>query len=160
MSFTSWRGILIGKELHWKCSAPQGVACSSHVLSAKSVPHKGYNVYSLWGTFFILKSLVSGAFPAFAVAGRLFMLSHHRLRTLKNRIIQSFLCWNCNRGNSRLPKMSAIQPFMSTICNRMGKAVKKPQTETLYLVSRLRIVYMCHSISVPSFSLSMIFFLL
>ena len=33
-SIASWRGILIGKELHWKCSAPKGVACSSHVLSA------------------------------------------------------------------------------------------------------------------------------
>lgn len=41
-----------------------------------------------------------------------------------------------------------------------GESSKKPQTETLYFVSRLRFVYMCHSISVPSFSLSTIFFLL
>ncbi len=49
IGFASWRGILIGKELHWKCSAPKGVACSSHVLSASGESPRAIRACSFAG---------------------------------------------------------------------------------------------------------------
>ena len=33
------RGILIGKEPHWKCGVPQGIVRSSRILSARVSPN-------------------------------------------------------------------------------------------------------------------------
>ena len=43
------RGILIGKEPHWKCGVPQGIVRSSRILSAtKTLNSKEFSVFLIF----------------------------------------------------------------------------------------------------------------